>query len=424
MPLTQDLKILHLSTYDVRGGAARAAYRLHEGLCAAGADSTMLVRRKDAHDPTVVSASRAAGLRGEIGNAWRYFRTRRQIQRYMESRPSGHELFSHYLGRINPDWRKWLRGVDVVNLHWVSSYFDWPSFFSAVPARTPVVWTLHDTFAFTGGCHYASGCRKFETACGACPQLGSADPGDLSARALDHKSAALAAMADDRLVVVTPSRWLGRESRSSRLLGRFAHHVIPYGLDTETFSPLEPAAARAQLGLDAQARYLLVLADDLGNRRKGLDLLFAALERLPAGSRPGVLMVGEGGDATAGVATTRLGRLDSTRELARAYSAADLYVTPAREDNLPNTVLESLACGTPVVAFDIGGMPDMIEPGRTGLLALPEDVDSLAEQIRLGLDRFGTSARAACRETALNRFAAPLQAGRYLALYSELLAKA
>jgi glycosyltransferase involved in cell wall biosynthesis len=416
------MKISVVSDTDINGGAARAAHRLHLGLRALGVDSEMLVRRKIGNSPEVHLL--VPGIAAKIASRLRYLLNRGAVNRYRSSWPVQPENFSLAGGRVRPDWTKVLHETDVVNLNWVAESFDFGLLYKALTENQRIVWTLHDMYAFTGGCHYTGGCSRFKQACGACPTLGSDQEQDISAIGHSKKLEALNLFSDDQLTVVTPSRWLDGQSRSSSLLGRFNHRIIPYGIDTNCFRPKDRRSIRTKFGIAKNEKVLLMLALSGSSRRKGSDLLQAAIAQIAERDSLCLLCVGSEVDWP-GIRTINLGEIKNDEQLSEAYVAADVMVAPSREDNMPLTVLESMACGTPVVAFNIGGMPDMIEPGRNGLLAVPEDSDDLARCIERLLvhPELSDKMRVRCREVAVQRYPLELQSTAYLQLFESLLEK-
>ncbi len=412
-----------LSTMDGRGGAAIAAYRLHQALGRGGVQSRMCVAKKSSGDDTVVALPEETRWE-RFRRRFQGRRVRREWRSYRASRPAGGEYFSDdripgadRLGRAMPK-------ADVYNIHWVAGLVDYTRLLGNLPRATPLVWTLHDMNPFTGGCHYAMDCRKFTATCGACPQLGSTDPADLSAAIHGRKTAAYATLEPDTTRIVAPSRWLAGEARRSRLFSRFDAVAIPNSVDVDAFRPGDRGAARARLGLPADEPVVLFVADDVRNRRKGLDLLLAALDPVCRHQPVTLAVIGQAPEALAASAPlVSLGRLDDLQQLVTAYVAADLFVVPTRADNLPNVVLEAMACGTPVVGFDVGGVPEMVESGVSGLLAPPEDVAGLAAAITTLLDDVGLRSRmaAAGRARVLADYTYAAQAGRYVAVFEQLL---
>lgn len=416
------MRILHLSTFEADAGAGIAAYRLHAGLRRAGVDSRMLVLDRRGDDPTVEALRLARDPLSRALRRLAKWRIRRDLARYRP--PPGYERFRDDRSEHGRALVRQLPAADVITLHWVNGMLDYGAFFAAAPRRAPLVWRLADMSPFTGGCHYDYGCGGFARACGRCPQLGSDDPGDLSAQVLRRKLAALAQVPPGRLHLVAPSTWTGAMARRSAALGRFPLAVIPNGLDTAVFAPLDRAEARARLGLPAEARIVMFVAADVGNRRKGFALLAEALAGL-GDELPGLLLVsvGRGEPRVAGAPGRHLGYIGDDARRALVYAAADLFVIPSLQESFGQTVIEALACGTPVVGFAAGGIPDMVRPGETGLLAPVGDARALRAAIaRLladdeGRARMGRRARA----VAEAEYASQVQVARYLELYRRLL---
>ncbi len=270
---------------------------------------------------------------------------------------------------------------DLVHLHWVQkgmlSIKDWKK----LPG--PIVWTLHDMWAFTGGDHYDCEQRCYTRQCGHCTNLGSSREHDLSHRIWKQKKAA---WKNVPLTIVTPSHWLGEQVRQSSLLGERPLHIIPNGLDTEFYRPLPKAQARSLLNLEAERPWILLSGLDLNeDPRKGFDLLTEMLQFLASKhSRLGVLIAGASWSPRqlpAGLDYKFLGKLEDELSLVLAYNAADVVVLPSRQENFSNAMVEAMACGVPVAGFDIGGNPDMIVPGETGVLAPPFDTKALAGEV-------------------------------------------
>lgn len=421
------MKIVHVNTFDMLGGAARSAYRLHQGLRAIGEDSTMFVRQALVGDPHVTEMHSSRRLLDRARRRFRRHWIERDFQIYRATRPAGCEPFQDCRSLAWFDFLRELPKCDILNLHWVgNSFLDYESFFSTVPATTQVVWTLHDMNAFTGGCHYDAGCRRFTDSCGRCPQLGSNEQRDLSHQIWQRKAKAFSQVDSSRVRFVAPSRWLGEEIGRSSLAGRFPLSVIPYGLDLDDFAPRDRAACRDILGLPLDAKVLLFVADGLNNARKGFALLAAALAALPRDVPYAILSVGRNKpDVAIDVPWIHVGSVNNDRHLSVIYSAADIFIIPSLEDNLPNTVLEAMACGTPVLGSAVGGIPDMIRPGVTGMLVPPRDIKALASAIvqLLGDSGHLREMGANCRRIAIEEYPLDLQARRYSKLYAEALGR-
>lgn len=416
----------HLSRDDVTGGAARCAYRLHEGLQSIGVNSTMRVARRRGADPAVERWVRERSRLGVLPERLVGRRIRRDRRRYRDTEPPDTELFSddRVPGGAAP--LDGLSGFDVVNVHWINGFVDYTALMRAAGnGASHFVWTLHDMNAFTGGCHYSGACRGFEAACGSCPQLGSSRPSDLSRAIWSRKARAVKTTSRGDLHIVTPSRWLASEVRSSSLFGeRFEVSVIPYGLDLDVMTPRPKAAARDALGLPRDARIVLFVAQSVDNPRKGFGLLSEAVAGLDIGSDLVFLSMGAGvPELPSNVSTRHVGYTTDDGLLSIVYSAADLFVTPTQQDNLPATILEAMACGTATTGFDVGGVPELIRPGVNGSLAEAGDVDSLGSCIRQLLQSPDTliAMGGRAREIAVDEYPLALQAKRYLELYQRLL---
>lgn len=358
---------LIVSVADRGGGAAIAARRLHEALGEIGIQSRMAVRDHVPGDPGVLPLLDGPGrARGLVAR-----RVARAVDHRALSTPQtwsdGHlgTVSATHIDRLNPG---------VVNLHWVNDAM--LSVLAIGAVRAPIVWTLHDMWAFTGGCHYDGECGRYTQSCGHCPQLRAPGVRDLSAfnHALKRRLWDCA-----RFTVVTPSRWMAGVARNSALLGAAEVVAIPNPLNTTQFSPIERAAARAALGVPADRPVVLFGAHSLADRRKGGDLLADAIaSQIRPLQQMGAHVVVFGRDGSfatgLGLPVTPLGTLNDTVALRLAYSACDLLALPSRQDNLPNMVAEAAACEVPTVAFDVGGVGDMVIDQQTGALVVPFDV--------------------------------------------------
>lgn len=408
------MRIAHISYSDGRAGAYAAAYRLHRALVGLGADSHMLVSQATRGDERVHLAPAPLG---------RVLARAALPLDQLPARIAGAAGFSPGWASAGLPARLDALRPDVAHLHWTigaASVGDLPRI------GRPLVWTLHDMWPFTGGCHYSGDCERFVEGCGRCPLLGARRWADLSRLTWARKRRAWAGL---KIALVAPSRWMAEQAARSALFAGRPIEVIAYSLDLGVYRPGDRLAARARLGLPPDQRLLLfggMRAD--ADPRKGYDLLVGALERLVAQGRGADLALATfGSEAAAPVAGLRsyaLGRLNDDAALATAYAAADLFVAPSREDNLPNTVCEAMACGLPVAAFAVGGLPELVEHGASGYLARPFDIDDLAAGIAqiMADDRLRATMGQRARALAEERLDAARQARRYLELYERLLA--
>lgn len=409
------MKVCLINTYDLTGGAAVACRRLLHALNSpeSGVQARMLVAMGTGDHPAIsrldADAVERWKAKARIAAERLYFRpfhNGRVNAFYFSPANVGADITDHPA----------VQEADVLHLHWINlGFLSLNGLRKLASLGKPIVWTLHDMWAFTGGCHYSGDCRRYTEGCGNCPFLKRPHEGDLSHRLNREKRF----LADFRFV--TCSEWLASEALSSSLLRNAAVSAIPNPLDMDTYSPGDKREARRSLGLDPDGKYLLFGAANLTDERKGFAYLQRALDTLASkkdGREPELLIFGKGAVAQTPFRTHNLGSLASDAALATAYRAADVFVLPSLQDNLPNTVAEAMACGTPVVAFNTGGLPEMIDHGVNGWLAPLRDADGLARGISNLLELPEAGQRA--REKALAMYHPAGVAARYRAVYESL----
>jgi glycosyltransferase involved in cell wall biosynthesis len=407
------MKILVVSDYLQQGGAAIACERLCAALKAQGAEVRRFALLGSPTERSAVSYAPGIGARLE-------------------------GLLSLTYGGQNPPLRKKLRldsalrrlaktiaefQPDVINLHNLHAA-DLPlARIAAQLGSRPVIWTLHDMWSFTGRCAYAYGCTQFLTGCtSSCPT-----PTEYPALAPEKIPGAWQERHTflttyNKIAAACPSAWLAGEARRGSWKDRRVE-AIPNALPLDVFFPVPKAAARAALGLPADRRFALLAADYLAERRKGGDLIQAALAQFAPPNWEILLLGHDSNIPLPGWTKRAMGyvRDDIVKRL--IYSAADVLLHPAPVDNLPNTVAEALACGTPVAAFTIGGVPEMVRPGVTGWLSETLDATSYAGCLRSAFDAIsdGIELGANCRAHAEQLFAPSRTADAYLRLAKDLL---
>jgi glycosyltransferase involved in cell wall biosynthesis len=400
------MNILLLNTYR-HGGAGVAARRLQAALNAEAGVRADLLSASDA------------------GSRWPFYAERLS---FLPFERDASVRFSFSLANFGHDLRKLplVRQADVLHLHWINQGMLSLKQISQLAALgKPLVWTLHDMWPFTGGCHYSGACMAYRSGCGNCPYLRSPGPNDLSSRILARK----ATLFPPDMQFVTCSRWLAQTAISSSLLAQSTIRAIPNPIDTALFHPLpedQRQAFRRQVGIQPGAQVLLFVAMNVKEERKGFGYLKEALHYLKQ-SNPGLplelLVMGKcGPDLVEGLPYPAhlLGMLSQQEDLLQAYGSADVFVIPSLEDNLPNTVMESLACGTPVAGFATGGIPEMVEHDLQGQIAPQRDSRSLAEGIARILSDPGQM-RENARRKVLETYANKVVARQYLDLYRSLL---
>jgi glycosyltransferase involved in cell wall biosynthesis len=313
---------------------------------------------------------------------------------------------------------------DILHLHLIAGFLDSRSLFNWVPRGLPMVWTLHDLNPFTGGCHFDAGCKRYRENCGACPKLGTSKENDLSRQIWNRRHSVYSRISPAQLQLVAPCRWVAEEVQQSSLLGRFPVTVIPYGINIETFAPRDRAFARDALDIPREAKVLIFAALNVSERRKGFSLLIEALKGLREDPNLFLLVVGSHAAVQqSGIPYRALGYISSEHLLSIAFSAADLTVVPTLQETGPMIVMESLACGTPVVGFPAGDMPAIVRPGVTGMLVDSGDAAALREGILGLLENRETLSqmRVKSRQVAVEEYSSELFAKRHLALYKARL---
>ena len=369
------MKTILLTTTD-RDGAGIAACRLNQGLNQSDVTSRVIVQKKLGDNTFVVGPKSAvskelANIRPVIDGLPLHFCKNRQDTMY--SVPWLPSRVLKDISSFNPD---------IVNLHWICKGF--LQIESLASLRVPVVWTLHDMWAFTGGCHYSSDCDRYTINCGKCPQLSSQNSWDLS-RWVWHRKASSWKNVD--LTIVSPSSWLAKCARASSLFKELRIEVIPNGINTHVYKPIDRDFARTLLNLPKEKVLILFGSANLNDRRKGWKYLKQALESLSCtGWREKIELVvfgsnHSGEDSITDFITHYFGRLQDDISLALIYAAANVFVLPSMQDNLPNTIMEALACGTPCVAFNIGGISDLVDHLENGYLAQPHNPEDLVKGI-------------------------------------------
>lgn len=400
--------------------------RLHLGLRSNGIQSRLLVREGDLPPDTgssfEIDTPEPHRLWAQLGGHFLQHKGvdhhRTAISNTTFNLPiSGYDLSHH------PE----VLDADVINLHWPTYVLSNLSLRHLIDLGKPVFWTIHDQWAFTGGCHYSAGCRGYVSDCTSCPQL-SGECTSLASAVLREKKKLL----DGRgLEIIAPSKWIARCAEESALFRNQPVHWVANGIEHEVFRPQPQAKARKELGLPEDNLVLLFGADHLIEIRKGWSLLRQAL--VSAARRLGdevPICLAFFGEATPEltelpIAVFPLGYLNDDEKLTAAYNAADLFLLPSLEDNQPNTMMEAMACGTPVAGFSVGALPDIVSDGENGFLAPVGDAEGLGDAIvrlaRLGEERSRMAERA--RQCIVRDYTLDRQASGYSALYEEALSR-
>ncbi len=425
------LLIDHVNTL-LSGGAAVSALRLHQGLLDANIGSRLWHARCEtmveavsgtypAPWPFPASSEGARFMRSAQCLTRRIFLrcTRSYFRRGKRKRSGG---FLGFRQAVQTPFDSRVFEGDIVHFHWVGKLIDFPSFFKTMPLDRPLVWSLHDMHPMTGGCSHAFDCDGFTRSCGDCPILSRPGTRDLSFQELQIKRVALG---DRPVFLIAPSHWMASMAMKSSLFDGRSVEVIRNPINTSVFHPENKLRARQELGLPETGFCLLFAAESLESKEKGINEYLAVLSRLSKFHPVFGLTFGRGEivQAVDGVRIRNLGFLTAPSQLRLAYSAADVFVMPSHAETISQTAAEALACSTPVVAFEVGGVPELVRDGETGFLAKYLDVEQMAEKIRWLFDYPKERLAMADRGLALIRreFGGKHQIGKYIDFYRRVI---
>jgi glycosyltransferase involved in cell wall biosynthesis len=418
------MKVVHLNTYDGNGGAGRASYRLNEALANAGVQSNLFTYLKFGKNPKINALY--PNFWGKLYATFTVL-TERYLPRFYEKDLKVPFSLS-FLGK-DIHQHPAVLGADIIHLHWVNHGFLNPSNLAKLALlNKPIVWTLHDSNTFTGGCHVRFNCTNYLSSCGYCPLLKDPESDDISHKIWKRKNEAYQKL---NVNFITPSNWLGKAAKQSGLLKNYPVTVIPNTLETQIFKPISKVEARKNLKLPVDKFLLLTgFMPSKKDAHKGTSYLIKAIdlwiEANPQLKEKATLIVFGNRDSQLlppfKMDVKFLGTINDDVKLANAYAAADVFLTTSLEDNLPNTVMESLACGTPVVSFTTGGIPDMVQHQKNGYLAKYKD----AEDFMAGINWVyqhpeKEKLNEQARKTVMGNFSEEVIAARHIEMYQILL---
>ncbi|MBQ3634643.1 MAG: glycosyltransferase [Bacteroidales bacterium] len=420
------MKVVHINKTEGGGGAAVAARRLHEGLLKAGIESSMLVEKGSRNKGRHID-SLSGGLFSNVAAFCRFVSERLYL---LPKERSSRMRYNFSVANVGVDisTHPLVREADIIHLHWINQGFlSLGSLSKLFALGKPIFWTLHDMWSFTGGCHYAGTCLEYTEHCGFCPFLRTPEKADLSYKGFLQKREVYG---DVDLTAVACSNWLGSCATSSALLRKKKCITIPNPIDTKVFRPMDKNEARKELGLPTDKKLLLFGAASVSDTRKGYRFLLEAL-RIISDSFPMIakqieLVVfgrvkGQLNEDNHNFKTHHLDFISSTETLVKLYNAADVFVLPSLQDNLPNTVVESMSCGTPVVGFRTGGAPEMVVHEKTGYLAEVKNALSLAGGICSLLMSHTASHQQEISEHAASLYSEEVVIPQFVKAYEEAL---
>ncbi|WP_395803101.1 glycosyltransferase [Daejeonella sp.] len=420
------MKIIHLNTYAGNGGAGRACMRLNKALKAEGVESVLAVNFLFRDNPEVENLSK--GFFSKWFSAAGIILERMTAKLFSKNVPIP---FSFPIWGKDISGNKLLKSADIIHLHWINHAFLRPEDIARLAnLNKPIVWTFHDSNAFTGGCHVRYDCDHFMKECGDCPVLKYSGVDDSSHRIWKRK---LKAYSKLNLNIIAPSKWMAESVKKSSLLASADLVNIPNTLDTAVFKPSEKLEARKKLGLNPDK--FLLMSGFMPSRKdlhKGTTYLKEAIELFINNHKISpdsieLIVFGNRDEKNVPafpIQATFLGTISDDEQLALCYSAADAFLAPSLEDNLPNTVMESLACGTPVIAFTTGGIPDMVSHKYNGYLAEYKSSPDLAAGIFwLYKEANRPELNVHARQTVEAHFSEQIIAQKHIELYKSLLDK-
>ncbi|MDP4277705.1 MAG: glycosyltransferase [Bacteroidota bacterium] len=416
------MKIVLLNTSDSKGGAAVACKRLARALQKQGQEVSLLVCEKTANDDFVTAIisgpfKRLTGQLNFLLERLQIFvvnRFSRQNLFAVSTASTGFKLINHPL----------IKDADVIHIHWINQGFLTVREVAKLNSLgKPVFWTMHDLWPVTGICHYAGQCTHYTHECGLCPLLSHPRPTDLSHQVFQLKKQLFT---NKRIHFVGCSEWIKCQAEISCLGEGNVFSSIPNPIDTSQYCPGDKLAARRYFSLPTSKKLILFGAQIATNKRKGLDYLISATQLLAdLSEQVELVFFGEiktGFSSTLGLKAHSLGYVSKPEDVVKMYQASDCFVIPSLEENLPNMVMEAMACGVPCVGFKTGGIPEMIIHKQTGYLADYQSAEDLAKGIRFVLAKSDDlSFRDTIREFILTHYDEPLIAARYLSLYQEAL---
>ncbi len=424
------MKVLLINSFD-KGGAANSCKRLHFGLLSKNIESEVLLKSKQnnwpnsfiySFNPPPKLFSASDKIKNKVKRILREFKfyspdkRKDEAQEFLNFRPAGLEMFSFPNSGIDITQSNLYKEADVINLHWVANFLDYTSFFNK--NSKPVVWTLHDMNPFNGGEHYVEKYLGIDNLGFPIERQVSEEETAVAKKNIEIKREALSKV--NNLTIVAPSEWLAEEARKSEVFKGFPVLCIPNGLNAEIYAPRDKNYSRDLLGIPKDKKVILFVADSINNNRKGFIYLKRAFQQLISENIVLCAIGQKNSELESLDSILELGPFYDERLMSIAYSAADVFVIPSLMDNLPNTVLESIMCGTPVIGFPVGGISEMIIDGENGLLTKEISVNSLVETMTDFLDNPQRFDKDKIRADALKKYDQKIQAERYISLFKEI----
>lgn len=420
------MKVLLVNTHS-RGGAAKACIRLHEGLLNNGVDSTILFLRnkekiknsKNYFDELPQSKGFRVFLSKVVNKLKSSGNKRTNKVEFIRKRSNALDKYSYPISSYDITNLEVYKEADVINLHWVSGFLDYESFFKK--NKKPVVWTLHDMNPFTGGEHYTESFLGMDDTGFPIKRIITEWERKEFNKVLDFKRGIFKNKSN--ITIVTLCNWMNNVVNKSNVFNHFTSHIIPNGIDTTMFKPFNKSAVREKLEFPKNKLVLLFVADYINNNRKGFQYLLKALSLIDSKDVSLCVVGNLKEQIDTNFELHIMGHIKDEHELAKIYSAADAFIIPSLMDNLPNTAIESLCCGTPVIGFPVGGLLDIIQHNENGILSNNISAISLAESINWFLENTHNFNSEIIRESAVAKYADLIQSKKYTQLFENIIVK-
>ncbi len=419
------MKVLLINTSDVVGGAAVAANRLLHALNESGIEAKMLVKVKSSDDDKVILISDT--LLSRLLDKIRFIFERLLI--FVANKFSKKNLFAVSIANTGIDISAFdaVKEADVIHIHWINQGFLSLSDINKISSLgKPIIWTMHDMWPFTSVCHYAGDCHEYQKKCEKCNMLNS---NCMVKQTFDDK---LKLYSNANVTFVGCSNWISNLAKSSSLIKNKPIFSVPNTIDIDKFRPIDKKEAKHKAGFDIKKTHILFISQKVTDERKGVMYFVEAMNKIksnyPEKSKNiEVIILGKNSDQILlqiPFKTHSIGYVSDENKIIDIYNAADIYVTPSMQDNLPNTIMEAMACGIPCVGFNIGGIPELINHGVTGFVAEPKNVDSLAEGIIFVLsENIYKNFSDNCVNKVVSEYSYPVIASKYIEIYKNALKK-
>ena len=421
------MKIVFLNTSEDKGGAAIAANRLMKTLKRYNVKVKTIVRDKQSDDPDVISVNTYFGATkiNHIRFLWE------RLSIFLQNKFCKENLFAVSIANTGTDISRHpeIKDADIIHIHWINQGFlSISDINKLLRTNKPIVWTMHDMWPCTGICHHARECTNFTKECGNCFFLDSKRKNDLSKKIFLKKKKFF--FSNCNITFVGCSSWLANKAKISNLSKNNQIFSIPNPIDTTFYDISDKNLSRKQLNLPEDKKLILFGAANISDRRKGIYYLIDAIkiikeQNTSLGEQLCLVAFGKAKEDfknLINIPVYSMGYLTDSKKIVSLYNAVDLFITPSLEENLPNTIMESMACGTPCVGFDIGGIPEMIDHKQNGYVVKYKDAEDLSTGIDWVLNKANyKDLSISARQKVVNNYSEDIVANQYLKIYNSLL---